>query len=44
MTTHQLACRAPECDSGIAADVRHIDNLTAAGGWECHQHQSEVPC
>lgn len=47
MTTDQLtwlACCAPECDSGIAVDLRHVDNLTATGGWQCHTHGDEVPC
>lgn len=47
MTGYQLAwlaCCAPGCTAGIAVDLRHVDNLTAAGGWECHAHEDEVTC
>lgn len=39
-----LDCAATGCDAGMAVDVRHIDNLTASGGWYCREHESEVPC
>lgn len=25
-------------------DSRHTDNITAAGGWECPEHEGGVPC
>ena len=34
-----LQCSHPGCDSGTHADPRHIPNLTASGGWECHLHE-----
>ncbi|MCW2738867.1 hypothetical protein [Nocardioides sp.] len=34
-----LACSTPGCHAGIAVDLRHVDNLTAAGGWECREHE-----
>ena len=39
-----LECAAPGCETGRAADMRHVDNMTAAGGWLCREHESEVPC
>ena len=40
-----LQCTFPGCGSGTTADARHLDNLTAAGGWECHLHDGdEVSC
>lgn len=40
-----LQCTHPGCDTGTTADVRHLANLTASGGWECHLHDvDEVPC
>lgn len=40
-----LQCTSPSCDAGTLADPRHVANLTASGGWECHQHgNEEVPC
>lgn len=47
MTTDHLAwlaCSAPGCHAGTAVDIRHVDNLTAAGGWHCPEHEREVPC
>lgn len=38
-----LECRHTGCDSAISVDTRHVDNLTAAGGWECPTHESETP-
>ncbi len=41
MTAHPLAwleCRAPDCKARTAVDPRHVDNLTATGGWQCHAH------
>ena len=33
-----LDCTFPGCDVGTPADPRHLANLTASGGWECHLH------
>lgn len=38
-----VECSAAEgCDAGRAIDSRHIDNLTASGGWLCSHHEGEV--
>lgn len=35
-----LDCSAPGCATGgIQVDMRHVDNITAAGGWECPEHE-----
>lgn len=34
-----LDCSAPGCDTGIRVDTRHLDNITAGGGWECPVHE-----
>jgi hypothetical protein len=39
-----LECSALGCDSGRAVDSRHLDNITASGGWHCPEHEGEVPC
>lgn len=40
-----LDCTVPGCDAGTHADLRHVPNVTAAGGWTCHLHDNEeVPC
>lgn len=33
-----LDCIFPGCGAGTLADPRHLANLTASGGWECHLH------
>lgn len=37
-----LDCQAPDCDAGLAVDLRHVDNLTAAGGWYCRKHEVQA--
>jgi hypothetical protein len=37
-----LECTAPGCDAGQAIDSRHLDNVTASGGWTCPDHESET--
>ncbi len=38
-----LDCTHPACGASTLADRRHVDNLTASGGWTCHRHDnSEV--
>lgn len=40
-----LQCSFGGCASGTTADPRHLENLTAGGGWTCHLHDNEeVPC
>ena len=40
-----VACSAADgCHAGRAIDSRHLDNLTASGGWLCPSHEREVPC
>lgn len=36
-----LHCAAPGCTNGTTADPRHLPNLTASGGWECHMHDKD---
>lgn len=36
-----LICTHPGCDVGIQADARHVQNLTASGGWYCHLHDND---
>lgn len=37
-----LDCQDTGCHKGIAVDPRHVDNLTASGGWYCRDHENEV--
>lgn len=40
-----LHCASPGCPSILNPDLRHVDNLTAGGGWLCREHEChEVPC
>lgn len=42
-----LHCASPGCPSVLMPDPRHVDNLTAGGGWLCRGHdydEHEVPC
>jgi hypothetical protein len=39
-----VQCVSSGCPTGRAIDSRHLDNLTASGGWTCPEHNSEVPC
>ena len=36
-----LDCEHPGCMNGIRADSAHLANLTAPGGWDCGQHDTE---
>jgi len=41
MRAHDLVwldCTWPGCNNGTTADPRHVANLTASGGWTCHEH------
>lgn len=35
----RLRCSAHGCQEAVEVDRRHVDNLTAAGGWWCHKHK-----
>ena len=37
-----LDCAALGCEAGTAVDLRHVDNLTAAGGWLCREHERDT--
>lgn len=34
-------CQTACCEAGRAIDSRHLDNLTASGGWHCPDHEQE---
>lgn len=50
--TVTLRCDHPGCTFTTRVMLRHVENLTASGGWTCHRHRddgssgvmAEVPC
>ena len=35
-------CQTTGCHAGRAIDSRHLDNLTASGGWHCPSHEGDA--
>ena len=36
-----ISCAAHDCPRGQYVDLRHVDNLTAGGGWLCSEHHDD---